>query len=107
MPSPDFYQAVGRLIRQARDNVGLTQETLAARVSLTRTSVTNIEKGRQKLLLHTFCQFAEALAVSPAALLPSPAVAANETPIDELLKGRPKNEREWIKSAITLTTKDR
>jgi hypothetical protein len=37
---------------RARD-AGLTQDTLAARVALSRTSVTNIEDGRQKMMLQT------------------------------------------------------
>jgi transcriptional regulator with XRE-family HTH domain len=69
-----FYAEVGRRVRQARERVGLTQEDLAARVSLSRTSVTNIEKGRQKLLLHTLYGLAAALQVSPVALLPGSAV---------------------------------
>ena len=36
----EFYKAVGLLVRQARDKAGLTQDTLASRVGLTRTSVT-------------------------------------------------------------------
>ncbi len=54
----------------ARERAGLTQDALAARVSLSRTSVTNIEKGRQKVLLHTFWGLADALGVAPAVLLP-------------------------------------
>ena len=65
-----FYAEVGRRVRQAREYAGLTQDALAARVSLSRTSVTNIEKGRQKVLLHTLCGLATALGVAPACLLP-------------------------------------
>ena len=36
-----FYAEVGRLIRDARSRAGLTQDALAARVSLSRTSVTD------------------------------------------------------------------
>ncbi|MDJ0694644.1 helix-turn-helix domain-containing protein [Mastigocoleus sp. MO_188.B34] len=39
-----FYAEVGSSIRQARKNIGLSQEALASLVSITRTSVTNIEK---------------------------------------------------------------
>ena len=48
----------------------VTQEGLAKLVGLTRTSLTNIEKGRQKILLHTFADLAAALRVAPAELLP-------------------------------------
>ncbi len=102
----DFYKALGRVIRDKRDKAGLTQDTLAARVGPTRTSVTNIEKGRQKLLLHTFCQLANALGLSPAALLPEGSESLTEPAIDDLLKGRPKKEREWIESALVSSRKD-
>jgi transcriptional regulator with XRE-family HTH domain len=65
-----FYTEVGRRVRLARERAGLTQDALATRVSLSRTSVTNIEKGRQKVLLHTLCGLADALGVAPAVLMP-------------------------------------
>jgi len=49
----------------------MSQAGLAAAVGLTRTSISNVEKGRQKLLLHTFFEVAETLEVDPARLLPS------------------------------------
>jgi len=64
------YFELGRLIREARDQRGLTQAELAASVGLTRTSVSNIEKGRQKMLLHSVYDFAGALGIEPKALLP-------------------------------------
>jgi transcriptional regulator with XRE-family HTH domain len=51
-----FYAVVGRLIREARERRGVTQEALATLVSLSRTSLTNIERGRQKVQLHTLCR---------------------------------------------------
>ena len=71
MPNLDgFYAAVGGLIREARESRGVTQEALAALVSLSRTSLTNIERGRQKVQLHTLCRLAVALEVTPGLLLP-------------------------------------
>lgn len=53
-----------------RQIAGLSQEALAKRVGMSRTSVTNIEKGRQQIPLHMLYAFADALGVEPAALLP-------------------------------------
>jgi transcriptional regulator with XRE-family HTH domain len=92
----DFYKALGGLVRKARDKAGITQDALAARVGLTRTSVTNIEKGRQKLLVHTLCDLASALGVPATALLPKSRDSLPEPVIDDLLKGRPRKEQEWI-----------
>lgn len=65
-----FYQEVGRLVRSARNQAGLTQDILAERVALSRTSVTNIERGRQKMLLHTLRDIAEAVGIEASELLP-------------------------------------
>lgn len=74
----DFYVEVGRRVRLARERLGLTQDSLATQVMLSRTSVTNIEKGRQKMLAHTLYSLAGALNVQPAELLPE-AVTYSET----------------------------
>lgn len=66
----EFYAEVGRLVRVAREAAGITQDALADKVELSRTSVTNIEKGRQKIALHTLFLVAAAVGVEPASLLP-------------------------------------
>jgi len=64
-----FYVAVGRRIAKARTG-RLTQEALAQKATLTRTSIVNIEKGRQQILLHTVVEIAQALAIPVTDLLP-------------------------------------
>jgi transcriptional regulator with XRE-family HTH domain len=66
----EFYAEVGRRVRIAREAAGLTQDALADQVDLSRTSVTNIENGRQKIALHTLCKVASVVGVEPASLLP-------------------------------------
>lgn len=96
-----FYEEVGRRIRDARKRrkPPLTQEALGKLVSLTRTSITNVEKGRQKFLLHTLADIAVALQVDPASLLP-PSIAEADRRLDAALKNRPKAEKEWILTAV-------
>ena len=101
-----FYAEVGNRIKRARETLGITQDALASLVSLSRTSITNIEKGRQKLLLHTFVDFVAALQVSPDELLPERNTQLQQA-LDELLKDHPVKEREWVKSAITSPKKRR
>lgn len=64
-----LYRSLGHRIRNLRTECGITQEDLAHAVHLTRTSLTNIEGGRQKLLIHTLVDIATALKVSPAEIL--------------------------------------
>jgi transcriptional regulator with XRE-family HTH domain len=49
----------------------VTQEELARRVQLSRASITNIEKGRQRVLLHQLIEIADALDAKPSELMPS------------------------------------
>lgn len=78
----------------------MTQEDLGTAVSLTRTSITNIERGRQKLLLHTLASIADVLRIAPADLLPEND-ATPESDLDRALQDRPEPEREWIRTALT------
>jgi transcriptional regulator with XRE-family HTH domain len=93
-----FYLKVGRRIAEIR-NGKMTQEALAKELSLTRTSVINIEKGRQQILLHTLIDIARILQVSPIEFLPG----ETKNVMEELLRTKPKKAREWIKSAVSST----
>lgn len=68
----DLYAALGARIRQAREARGLSQTALGKRLGLNRTSVCNIEAGRQRPMLHTLIAAAQALGVELADLLDGP-----------------------------------
>jgi DNA-binding XRE family transcriptional regulator len=95
-----FYIEVGKRIRSRRDELKIPQETLASDVGLTRTSITNIEKGRQKLLLHTFFDIARTLKTEPGALLPTQAAEPSGLS-KHLLKDVPEDVRTIIESLAT------
>jgi len=78
-----LYREFGRHFRQVREKAQLTQEQVAERVGLTRTSVTNIERGRQHIGLHQLYLLAAAVGRQPAELLPD-----HDGGIDELLPQR-------------------
>jgi transcriptional regulator with XRE-family HTH domain len=61
----DIYAKVGAAIRSKRDELGMTQVSLADRTGLSRTSITNIEKGGQSILLHQLVDIARALRADP------------------------------------------
>jgi transcriptional regulator with XRE-family HTH domain len=66
-----FYKQVGENIRAKRKERGLSQDSLAKAVGLKRPSMSNIEKGRQNILLHTFYDIAETLNSTPDELFPA------------------------------------
>ncbi len=101
-----FYLEVGRRIRDARQQrtPRLTQDALAKMVGLTRTSITNVEQGRQKCLLHTLADIAAALHVTAGSLIPTPSVQAAD--LDGALKSRPPSEQNWIMSAVKASRKN-
>jgi transcriptional regulator with XRE-family HTH domain len=79
----DLYGQFGRQFRAARRDAGLTQQEVAGRVGLTRTSITNIERGIQHISLRQLYLLAAAVGLHPAQLLPRP-----EAAIEDLLPAR-------------------
>lgn len=69
-PGGVLYWEVGFAIRKARVSKGINQQELADLVGLRRTSIVNIEGGRQRLPLTTLYDIADALGVQAVALLP-------------------------------------
>lgn len=100
--SEQLYRAIGELVRSERLKRKLTQEDLALRVGLTRTSINNIERGRQNIQIDTLYRIAEALYVPVNALLP-PLGKRQEPEVIETQLGENylPAEREWIKRVIT------
>jgi transcriptional regulator with XRE-family HTH domain len=99
-----FYKRVGENIRKNRRKLNLSQDELARSIGLTRTSLTNIENGRQHPPLHTFYDIAQQLKIEPSALLPQaprPAAAVDVKAIAER-QVRGSNELEFIAAAIGI-----
>jgi transcriptional regulator with XRE-family HTH domain len=65
-----LYRKIGERIREKRTEAKLTQGQLADAVGLLRTSVTNIEAGRQKTPLHVLYDLCIELDVAVAEILP-------------------------------------
>lgn len=65
-----FYQGFGARLHQLRRSSGLTQEQLARRLGINRTTLVNIEKGRQRVAVHQLVEFAQVLGCDPVDLLP-------------------------------------
>ena len=80
-------------------------------VGLTRTSITNIEKGRQKVLLHQVYDIARALGTTPTSILPVEMVSEPIAEIDrklassESVKGSSEADLDWMKRVAQFRSK--
>jgi len=100
-----FYRHVGKQIFAKRKERGLSQDSLARAVGLTRPTMSNIEKGRQNILLHTFFEIFETLNSSAKELLPELTVTEGSATRD--LSSLPKEERDFVKAGIKNTIRGR
>jgi DNA-binding XRE family transcriptional regulator len=94
-----FYLAFGRMLAVARRKRRISQEMLAEELGLSRTSITNIEKGRQPVQLHTLYVIARLLSIDLKELLPSPP----SVEIPDQHKGLNVSRSEWLQQMnVTL-----
>lgn len=94
MNEGDIYTRLGSLIRDHRVRLAKTQSNIADETGLSRASIANIEKGRQRILLHQLYSLASSLGVEPFALLP--------------LREQPNRgiDRPTLRSSIALSKKE-
>lgn len=78
----------------------MTQDTLAQKLSLTRTSIINIEKGRQQVLVHTLADIASALGVPVGELLPP------QDDVAHRLRDVSRKGRAWVLNSAVIAVKD-
>lgn len=83
-----LYRLVGERLRKLREDFEMpegrmTQAGLAALVNLERTSITNIEKGVQKVSLHALYGICDALQATVADVLPPASEVEREKALPE------------------------
>lgn len=61
IPADKFYETLGAAIKARREALEITQAEVGLHLGLSRTSITNIEQGRQRLLIDQFCRLADLL----------------------------------------------
>lgn len=83
---PAIAPRVGRVIRRYREDVGLSQEALAAESGLHRTYISLVERGHRNISVDALAQIAEALGVYPSRLMAD----AEKEPEGSSLERRPK-----------------
>jgi transcriptional regulator with XRE-family HTH domain len=84
----EICKRFGKLLADRRTESGMSQEAFAKAVGLSRTSITNIERGRQPIGLHTLYFMADILGVEPSDLLPP----ASKNTVALALTGEPENK---------------
>ena len=66
-----FLVLIGEKVRYLRQRQGLSQAKLAEASGYVRTSIVNLEKGRQAITLEGLFRVSCALHVNPASLMPT------------------------------------
>jgi transcriptional regulator with XRE-family HTH domain len=95
---------IGELLNRHRRQKGMTQEELASQANLQRTSITNIEKGRQMMSLTALYDLAEALDIEPTDLLPTRQNVKDELALLHKLPSSKTSHNDiahWIQSVTT------
>ena len=101
----NFYQRFGQNLHRARRVAGLSQADLGVAIKLTRTSISNIEKGRQKVLLHTFAEMLHVLNLQPGELLPD--ARTRFAPLPPGLNSLPHDEQDFVNRGLGRLGKEK
>jgi len=87
----ELHRLVGDTIRKRRKLIGMTQTELAEKVGLLRTSITNIEAGRQRAPLHVLYNICVAVGVEVREVLPTNAEALRYGRVEMEVDGKRKS----------------
>lgn len=87
----EVNRAFGRRLREVRERKGISQQDLAVRSEIGRTTIANIEMGGQSTSLFQMLALARALGIAPQELLPD----ASQEPASDLVK-RLERQRELL-----------
>lgn len=96
-----LQEEIGLQIKKLRKDKHITGEALADRIGLSRSSIVNIEKGRQRLKLKNLYKIASALGVGIHKILPPAAYEYSVAPLANMKKlGALKREAERLQLQI-------
>lgn len=102
-----LYAEIGTRIRSARKQAVWSQFDLAHAVGLTRSSIANIEAGRQHAPVHVVVLIAHTLSAPVETLLPSgpelDSIATFRTPTPDL-EGQPDSTHDFVTTALRRAT---
>src|SRR5690348_10192414 len=97
-----LYNLIGESIKRQRVKVDMTQAQLANAVGVLRTSIANIESGRQKPPLHLLYNLCMELGMEITDILPRNAIISQSTSItiEGTLKEVPPKTAEFLKRLL-------
>jgi len=101
----EFDRVLGIRIRNARERAGVKQDQLARAVGLSRTSITNIERGRQGVQAYLLARVAAVLGMSVADLIPDEQPPVS-TALPEKVNRLEPNQREWARRVLSSGKED-
>jgi transcriptional regulator with XRE-family HTH domain len=98
-----LYELVGERLKEHRKRLGLTQALVAERARVVRTSIANIESGRQAIPLHLFYRLCIALEIDVRDILPAVADVTDLIPTDveKVTKAMPPKAAKLLKKLIS------
>lgn len=79
-----LYSFIGEQLKNHRETQMRKQQDVAEAVGLERTSITNIERGKQKLPIHVLFNICEVLGVNPSEVLPRMGAVAEEREMEKV-----------------------
>lgn len=100
-PQGPFYRELGKKLSQLRREAKITQAALAQAVGLSRTSIVNIEKGRQPVAIDLAVRMATSLGKSLVDLIPEVDPTPTIRDIASELKKISPGARPWVERVIT------
>lgn len=76
-----FYKELGRRLQRARKKKGISQESVGKAAGLTRSSIANIENGRQPVHVLALCRMTATIGIAVTELIPGlPPVSVTHLP---------------------------
>jgi DNA-binding XRE family transcriptional regulator len=94
----NFYREFGSKLAEVRNSAHITQQALGDAIGLSRTSITNIEKGRQPVQFHLAVKIAKVLGVQLDSLVTatSPVTRIQNKKLERLQP----EQRRWVERII-------
>ncbi|MDG0789964.1 helix-turn-helix domain-containing protein [Cohnella ginsengisoli] len=82
----EIYFHIGRKLKELREKLGYKQLEVADKINMTRSSVANIEQGRQKIQIDVLYELAYLYDVDPKDLLPDLSMITKYQEVDDKVK---------------------